>query len=357
GPSQRSHRNMLIFLAPDKKRLDELMEAAREYLGWRKVLGRADELDLNPSQRRQAESRIKAADEKVHLRVAETYHWAIVPEQREDGARPVQWEAIKVETGKPDLAVRTAERLKREALLWLQQAPALLHQKLTGPLASLWERDGHISVGQLWELHTRYPYMNRLRDRSVLDRGVEDVLHMIGWESEGFALAVGYDQATSRYEGLVLPDGDARFGQITDSTLLVRPNIAIQQRQADKATAAVPAQRTSEDGDAPTDTAAAETTSGLGVHIPAQTGEKQTRQLVIRNTRFYARAVLTPEQYSKNASKYAIEILPHLDLVGSEVEITVEIQAKRPEGFPDDKARILTENANTLKLQAEFESE
>ncbi|MER6976076.1 nitrate- and nitrite sensing domain-containing protein, partial [Streptomyces carpinensis] len=32
GPSQRSHRNMLIFLAPDKKRVDELMEAAREYL-------------------------------------------------------------------------------------------------------------------------------------------------------------------------------------------------------------------------------------------------------------------------------------------------------------------------------------
>ncbi|MGW3354263.1 DUF499 domain-containing protein [Streptomyces bungoensis] len=357
GPSQRSHRNMLVFLAPDKKRLDELLEAAREYLGWRKVLDRADELDLNPSQRRQAESRIKAADEKVQLRVAETYHWAIVPEQREDPARPVQWEAIKVETGKPDLAVRTAERLKREALLWLQQAPALLHQKLTGPLASLWERDGHISVGQLWELHTRYPYMNRLRDRSVLDRGVEDVLHMIGWESEGFALAAGSDQATSRYEGLVLPGGDARFGQITDSTLLVRSDIAIQQRQADVAAAAVPAQRTSEDADTPKDTAAAETTSGLGVHIPAQTSEKQTRQLVIRNTRFYARAVLTPEEYSKNASKYAIEILPHLDLVGSEVEITVEIHAKRPDGFPDDKARILTENANTLKLQAEFESE
>jgi hypothetical protein len=35
----------------------------------------------------------------------------------------------------------------------------------------------------------------------------------------------------------------------------------------------------------------------------------------------------------------------------------VEIHAKRPEGFGDDKVRILTENANTLKLEAEFESD
>ncbi|MCA1219168.1 hypothetical protein [Streptomyces sp. 8L] len=360
GPSQRAHRNTLVFLAPDKKRIDELMEAAREYLGWHRVLDRADELDLNPSQRRQAESRIKGADEKVQLRIAETYHWALVPEQREDPARPVQWEAIKVETSKPDLAVRTAERLKREALLWLQQAPALLHQKLTGPLASIWQRDGHISVGQLWELHTRYPYMNRLRDRAVLDQGIEDVLHMIGWETEGFALATGYDQTATRYDGLVLPGGDTRFGQITNSTLLVRPDLAILQRQADgEAAAVVPAQRASQESETtPASALPAESTPGLGLTLPAEVGQEQPSQLTIpRNTRFYARAVLTPEQYSKNASKYAIEILPHLDLVDSEVEITVEIHAKRPEGFGDDKVRILRENANTLKLEAEFESE
>jgi hypothetical protein len=49
--------------------------------------------------------------------------------------------------------------------------------------------------------------------------------------------------------------------------------------------------------------------------LPVEAGQEQPNQLTIpRNTRFYARAVLTPEQYSKNASKYAIEILPHLDL-------------------------------------------
>ena len=32
-------------------------------------------------------------------------------------------------------------------------------------------------------------------------------------------------------------------------------------------------------------------------------------------------------------------------------------QATAPSGFPEDKVRTLTENANTLKLQAQFEEE
>ncbi|KOG77665.1 hypothetical protein ADK33_30195 [Streptomyces griseus subsp. rhodochrous] len=359
GSAQRNCRNMLVFLAPDQKELDSLMEAAREYLGWQKVLGRADELDLTASQRRQAESRRSQADEKVGLRLNMTYQWALIPEQREDPARPVHWEAIKVETGKPDLAVRTANRLKREALLWVEQAPALLDQKLTGPLSSIWQQDGHISVKRMWDLHTRYPYMNRLRDRSVLERGIEDVLHMIDWEREGFALATGYDEAASRYSGLVLPGGNARFGQVTDATLLVRPDLALRQREAD---VQAEAKARAADESTPAITAlpsasTAEPGGSLGPDAQSTGDQKSTGPAAIPNARFFARVVLTPEQYSKYASKYAIEILPHLDLIDSEVEITVEIHAKRPAGYPDDKVRTLMENASILKLQAEFESE
>ncbi|MFB8198370.1 DUF499 domain-containing protein [Kitasatospora purpeofusca] len=360
GSSQRHCRNMLIFLAPDQKELDSLMEAAREYLGWQKVVNRADELDLTSSQRRQAESRRDQADEKVELRLNLTYQWALVPDQREDPARPAQWETVKVETSRPDIAVRTANRLKREALLWIEQAPALLHQKLTGPLASIWNQDGHISVKQMWDLHTRYSYMNRLRDRSVLERGLEDVLHMIDWEKEGFALATGHDQATGRYSGLVLPGGNAHFGQITDTTLLVRMDLALRQREADSQAAAT-ARQTAENSQTGTEATTGSDQPGSDSEETDQAaesdGNKPSRSSAVPNTRFFARAILTPEQYSKNASKYAIEILPHLDLLGSEVEITIEIHAHRPDGYPDDKVRSLTENASILKLQAEFESD
>ncbi|WP_019888360.1 DUF499 domain-containing protein [Streptomyces purpureus] len=354
GTRNRQHQNALVFLAPDRKDVGNLMEAAREYLGWRKVLDRQLELDLTESQRRQAQTRRDQANEKVELRIGDAYRWVLIPEQ-EPGA-PIAWEHLKVDGGRADdAAVRTAGRLKREGMLYLQQAPALLHQKLTGPLSSIWERDGRITVGRLWELHTAYPYMYRLVNRHVLDQGIEDVLSMLTWEAEGFALAAGFDETTGRFQGLVLPGGDARFGQITDSTVVVRADKAIGQRQHDEETAAQKRQSAvlAASQDAPT--------QAVNVSVaqdPVRHPEPSQQPVLPKApTRFYANAQLDPEQYSKNASKYALEILQHLDLIGTEVEISIEIQAKCPEGFPEDKMRILKENANTLKLKAEFEAE
>ncbi|MFH8518213.1 DUF499 domain-containing protein [Streptomyces gelaticus] len=357
GTTPRSHRNMLVFLAPDKIRMGELMEAAREFIGWKRVLEQHLEHDLTESQRRQAQTRRDQANEKVDLRIGETYNWILVPEQGEEQGARVVLENIKVETGRADeVAVRTAERLKRGGLLNLQQAPSVLHQKLTRPLARIWEQDGHITVGRLWELHTAYPYMNRLVNRAVLNQGIEDALSMFDWETEGFALATGYDETTSRYQGLVLPGGNVTFGQITDATVLVRPDKAFKQRQGDEEAAA----QKRESAAVPASHRAA--AAGVNASIRDDADNKpptSSEQPSIPRipTRFYANAQLSPEQYSKNASKYVFDILQHLDVIGTEIEITIEIQAKRPEGFPEDKVRTLTENANTLKLQAEFEVE
>jgi hypothetical protein len=41
---------------------------------------------------------------------------------------------------------------------------------------------------------------------------------------------------------------------------------------------------------------------------------------------------------------------------GVDLEITVEISAVKKDGYPDDKARIVSENAHTLKFdQSGFE--
>lgn len=58
-------------------------------------------------------------------------------------------------------------------------------------------------------------------------------LTSITWEREGFALADGYDEASQRYRGLVLPGGDAHFGAVTDTTLLVSPAAAVRQIAAE----------------------------------------------------------------------------------------------------------------------------
>ena len=42
-------------------------------------------------------------------------------------------------------------------------------------LTSVWSRDGHIAVGQLWKYYCEYPYLPRLAERSVLGSGIVKV--------------------------------------------------------------------------------------------------------------------------------------------------------------------------------------
>ncbi len=53
------------------------------------------------------------------------------------------------------------------------------------------------------------------------------------------------------------------------------------------------------------------------------------------------------------------EVLQHLAaLMSADVEVTLEIQARVPDGVPENVVRTVTENARTLKFtSAEFEEE
>ncbi len=72
---------MLIFLAPDGKRLEELDTAARDYLAWDWISDRVDELNLSPQQAKQVEVNKARSDETASARIAATYYWVLVPEQ------------------------------------------------------------------------------------------------------------------------------------------------------------------------------------------------------------------------------------------------------------------------------------
>ena len=60
------------------------------------------------------------------------------------------------------------------------------------------------------------------------------------------------------------------------------------------------------------------------------------------------------ELWSKGmtASQIADEVVSHLvGLVGADVEVTIEVAAKRDQGFAGDLTRTVTENAKTLKFE------
>ena len=72
-----------------------------------------------------------------------------------------------------------------------------------------------------------------------------------------------------------------------------------------------------------------------------------------KHTRFYGTVRLDPERFGRDLNRLYQEVIQHLAASeGVELEITVEISASKKDGFPDDKARIVAENARTLKFDS-----
>jgi hypothetical protein len=339
GSGQRVNRNMVVFLAPDTKRLEELDTATRDYLAWDWISDRIDELNLSPQQAKQVEVNRARSDDTASSRIAATYYWVLVPEQP-DPTAPAVITVEKAEGANERLAPRVTDKLTRAGLLTSSVAARSLRLDLDQKLGAVWDT-GHIRVGDLWGYYCRYPYLTRLRDRSVLDDGVLSVLSDITWESEGFALADGFDEASGKYPGLVLPSGDGRFGQITDATLLVAPAVAVRQmkEEAESTPEVSPSQDTDIDPAKP----------GVKTPVPAQ----------VHNVRFFGVYKVDPERYGRDLTRLSQEILQQLSAVdGVELAVSVEVHARSEAGFPDDKVRIVLENARTLKFeQSSFEDE
>ncbi len=341
GSAPRLFRNMVVFLAADHRRVDDLRQGMAEALAWGSIAAESDELGLGAQQTAQAATKAQEAEGTVERRLAETYGWALVPVQPEPTG-PIVFDPVRIE-GQGTLAARTARRLIDKGHLNVVYAPSLLRTLvLGGPLASLWE-SGHVAVGELWEALARYPYLPRLRDRLVLQRSVQDGPAGFAWTEEGFALAEGYDAASGRYLGLVVGPGGS--SGTSPSTLLVRPEVAMAQLRAEEQAASRPA------ADASTSVApsAAPTAAGT-VATPAAVPD--------RPRRYHGSVVLRSERLSLEFGRVVQEVVQHLADSTAIVEVTVEIAADTPDGFDEAIIRTVTENARTLHFTEQgFEQE
>jgi hypothetical protein len=335
GTGNRTNRNMLVYLAGDIDRIAELELAVRDYLGWSQIIADANALNLNPAQLAQAKDRAAKASETTDARLLGAYQWALVP-----SGQPVEIRETKVEGQSPSLAERVSRKLGNEGSLATQRAASLIRHDLDRPeVARLWE-PGHVSVGSLWRLYAEYPYMPRLRNREVLNAGLTGP--QLLWETEGFALANSVEPDGS-YRGLVVP-ADNMAMSVTDATLIVKPERAKGQRNAEAAAA--------QDGAAQSD-AADDAQPGGGEATPPRSAEPLPGK-----TRYFGSKDLAPDKVVADFKKLYDEILTPLASVdGVTLRITVDIEAIAPDGFVDGKIRTVSENARELKFgQSGFET-
>lgn len=363
GTANRTHRNTLVYLAADEARLEELDTAVRDYLGWSHVLANEADLDLTQNQKNQATQRKTQADQTVTSRLLQTFTWALVPSQPQ-ASQPFTIREVKAEGQSESLAERVSRRLGNDGDLFTRQAAATIRLALDR-VPQIW-KDGHVSLGTLWGLYTQYPYMPRLRDRSVLDAGIIDMpLH---WAIDAFALATGYDEKESRYIGLWTDDDKTAPPVATDSLLLVRPDVATRQLEEDaRRQREAAAQRSAGGGDleavssGDSEEEKKPTPNGDHPYEPSDRSPGRFRPDIVHpkvKTRFFGSKTLRSEQYALDFKNIAEEILAQLRTGGTDLTVRIEIEANDTEGFDEQKIRTVSENAKTLKFdQAGFEEE
>jgi hypothetical protein len=202
----------------------------------------------------------------------------------------------------------------------------------TGVLSSMWA-DGYTTVNALWDAFARYPYLPRLKNLETLCATVREGANPITWQITGFAVADAFDASTGRYVGLTV-HGDAR--NVIGTTLVVHPDVAAAQLHDEEIQVV---------------------SAGSGDRRPEATptpGVRDERPVEDDKLhRFYAVVRLDPERYQRDFSKLAAEVIANLaGLLGTNVEITVEVKATNGAGFPDHVTRTVTENARTLKVDS-----
>ncbi|MGZ4314194.1 MAG: Swt1 family HEPN domain-containing protein [Gaiellaceae bacterium] len=335
----RLHRNMLVFLAPDKARLEELRQGTREFMAWKSIESDRETLNLDSFQSRQAETKRAQFDEVVAQRIGETFAWVLVPSQTAT-APALSWEETRV-SGPDPLAVRVAKKLCNEESLITEYSGARLRMDLDR--VPLW-RGSHVSLKQLWSDYTQYLYLPRLLDASVFLDAVRSGLALLTWNPDSFAYASAHIEDTDRYSGLV-PGGQHVPVVLDDSSVLVKPDVAARQIELER--------RVLDDG------ATSPTSGSPEADTPADAEDDPTVQASGQTalpTRFYGRVNLDPVRMLRDLGDIADAIVAQLGRADATVKLSVEIEASAPDGFAEDVRRAVSENARTLKFDAhEFE--
>jgi hypothetical protein len=77
-----------------------------------------------------------------------------------------------------------------------------------------------------------------------------------------------------------------------------------------------------------------------------------SERVIVAPKRFQGSVELNPERVGRDASQIADEVVSHLNaLVGSQVRVTLEIDADIPAGVRENVVRAVTENSRTLKFK------
>lgn len=69
-----------------------------------------------------------------------------------------------------------------------------------------------------------------------------------------------------------------------------------------------------------------------------------------RPSRYFGSVKVDPDRYSRDIGNVTREIIDRLAGAGAKLEITIDIQASKSDGFDEGEVRTISENARVLKF-------
>lgn len=329
GP--RLNRNLLVFVAAHTNRVGELRSAACSYMAWRSIV-ESDDLELTPSQLRQAETKRDDSEKQVQSLIAETFNLVLTPEQL-PATSEIVWQTSRA-AGEDSIAVRVSRKLRSEEKLISVYSGVRVRMDIDR--SELWSERGDLAVGELWATYARFPHMPRLGSFDVLTQAISSGVAALDWEQTTFAYAEAHD-------------GECWLGVRTAEHVVPTPGgflVSPDNLPAPPATGA------------DTDGESVGGSDGEGTGEPASeedgpvTSPEESSD-VSASTEFYAQFQLDPVRCIKALGQIAENVTARL---GPDVELTLEVRAKNSDGFDEATQRTVSENATSLgAMSSEFE--
>jgi hypothetical protein len=269
----------------------------------------------------------------VDLRLRSAYNWLLIPVQP-DPLGAIEFQASRI-SGDDNFYDRAARKLRNDGLLIYEWSPDILRMELDRYIWSE-ERGWEVGLKQLWEYLAQYCYLPRLFDHEVLVKAVKDG---VGRLDAPLAYSTGKSEQ-GHHTGLVFRSlGSIYFD---DTSILVHPDHVVVKEEPELCPRCK----------RPLLECICEAPPKLCPKCQNPIDECTCGEPPKVLSRYYGRVEIDPQRANKDMGLVVEEVIERLtSQIGCEVEITLEISAKRPEGFDESTIRTISENSRTLKFE------
>ncbi len=342
--AQRRFRNTLLFVAPDEQLLGTAREATRRALAWAEIAGDKRLQDqLPPAQMRDATEKAKGNRDGAAKAVRLAWNHVLFP---------VKAAAAGTAFDLDHLSISSKDRAAIPSAVYDKAGPrgdGIIKEKL-GPdalalhLKPLWPEDRpHLAVQDVADWFTCYAYLPKLRDLVVLDAAIREA---VGKLDPAFGYADAFDAATSTYSGLRWIQAAPEM--FPPSAVLVRAETAAALAKPPAADPPV----TLDGGGSDLPDVAISGGSGTGSGKPSDRSYPPTAKQL---RRFFGSVEIDASARPMKAFEAILDavVLQLQNAPGTRVKLTLEVEAEAANGFNEDDASIVRDNARQLKFRIE----